>query len=274
MNTRISGKHGKSTLDSEVPEATHDNRALIILGMHRSGTSVLSGTLSQAGVNLGTTFQPAFDNPKGNQESPRIMALQEDILQRNGGSWNAPVNPSHWSPVHRELRDAIIESHGHDNIWGFKDPRTLYTLQGWLSVLPEAELTGIFRHPFLVAESLQKRNEFTLEFGLNLWTLYNRVLLWYLDRFPRMYLLEFSTDEQYFLDQTQLLINELKLTPNPDQFFEPALRRSDVPPLHELKGASSALTLYEKLCNHQNHHCFQLLQTDSGTSRQSVKQYG
>lgn len=236
---------------------------MVVLGMHRSGTSVLTGSLSDAGVHLGSTFQSAPDNPKGNQESPRIMALHDDIMERNGGTWSAPTNPSHWSPVHRELRDSIVENNAKHAIWGFKDPRTLFTLQGWLAVLPDAELIGIFRHPFLVAESLHKRNGFALEFGLDLWISYNRVLLWYLDKFPKLDLVEFSTDPDHLENQIRLLLKRLKLVENTEQFFEPKLRNSLLPSLHDLKGSSLALNIYNKLRAHQNHSGYLSLSTST-----------
>jgi len=70
--------------------------------MHRSGTSVLTGTLAKSGLELGPTFSNLFDNRMGNQESPWIMDLHEDILQRNGGSCDNPINPSKFSsPISR-----------------------------------------------------------------------------------------------------------------------------------------------------------------------------
>jgi len=38
--------------------------------MHRSGTSALTGTLAESGLEFGPTFSNSFDNRKGNQESP------------------------------------------------------------------------------------------------------------------------------------------------------------------------------------------------------------
>jgi len=44
-------------------------------------------------------------------------------------------------------------------LWGFKDPRTLLTLDGWLEALPEVSLAATFRHPLSVAGSLQERKQ-------------------------------------------------------------------------------------------------------------------
>ncbi len=76
------------------------NRIIIILGMHRSGTSALTGSLEKAGVTLGNVKQYSDDNRKGSRESPRIMALHEDIFQRNSGSWRNPEVSTEWSPIH------------------------------------------------------------------------------------------------------------------------------------------------------------------------------
>ena len=84
-----------------------------------------------------------------------------------------------WQPVHNALPDAVIASHATDRFWGFKDPRTLFCLEGWLDVLPQLQMVAIVRHPEAVARSLQARNGMPLADGLELWRLYNsRLLHW------------------------------------------------------------------------------------------------
>ena len=90
---------------------TRSHSTIIVLGMHRSGTSALTGTLEKAGLQLGSVIEEAPDNLKGSRESRSIMLLHEDILERNGGSWDNPTPNPHWSPVHRAFRDTIIETY-------------------------------------------------------------------------------------------------------------------------------------------------------------------
>ena len=45
---------------------------VIVLGMHRSGTSLLTGSLEAAGLHLGEVNNAARYNPKGNKENESI----------------------------------------------------------------------------------------------------------------------------------------------------------------------------------------------------------
>jgi hypothetical protein len=65
-------------------------RAITVLGMHRSGTSALTGCWRAAGVHLGTVAERSRYNPKGNQESESIRRLHDALLERCGGSWFEP----------------------------------------------------------------------------------------------------------------------------------------------------------------------------------------
>jgi hypothetical protein len=158
-------------------------RTIAVLGMHRSGTSCLVGLLEQAGVFLGDVSRKNPSNAKGNRENARIMALHEELLKVNDGTWDAPPEAVSWPRDLKARRDEIIQSYRDSALWGFKDPRTLLTLEGWLEVLPGLELVGIFRHPLAVAESLRRRNGFSIEKGLGLWSTYNDRLLRYRERY-------------------------------------------------------------------------------------------
>lgn len=166
--------------------ASGEQTVICVLGMHRSGTSCLAGTLEEAGIYLGDVSRRNRHNPKGNRENSRIIALHDDLLAQCDGSWDRPPQHVRWSEHHRRICNEIIQGYAGVRRWGFKDPRTLLTLPGWLELLPRMRLVGIFRHPRLVAVSLQKRNGFTIEQGLQLWTHYNERLMEYHEqyRFP------------------------------------------------------------------------------------------
>ena len=69
-------------------------QSILILGMHRSGTSCLAGSLQEAGLYLGEVNTTAPHNAKGNRESRTIVALHDGLLQANGGAWDAPPGTS------------------------------------------------------------------------------------------------------------------------------------------------------------------------------------
>lgn len=211
------------------------NHAVAVLGMHRSGTSALAGCLEEAGVFLGEVRSANRANPRGNRENLRIIALHKALLKRNGGAWDRPPERVAWSRRACWRRDRIIRSFARHPVWGFKDPRALLCLDGWLEALPELRCVGIFRHPVLVARSLERRNGFPLERGLALWLDYNRRLLHYHDLldFP---LLSFDEDGPVFLDKVKQVVAGLGLGLEPDRigFFNPDFR-------HQLEAASPQL---------------------------------
>ena len=70
-----------------VPQAQAAPRALLVLGMHRSGTSAVAGALRLAGVDLGADLMaPAADNPKGFFEHAGVVAIHDRLLQALGRS--------------------------------------------------------------------------------------------------------------------------------------------------------------------------------------------
>jgi glycosyltransferase involved in cell wall biosynthesis len=203
-------------------------RVLIILGMHRSGTSMLAGSLRQIGLSLGNINTKAPHNLKGNMEHPAIMHMQEHLLNSNGGSWDNPPDEIMWKKLHLSVRDLFISSFKDENVWGFKDPRTLFTLDGWLKVLPNAEFVGIFRNPSSVVDSLQKRNDFTIEKSLELWKTYNERLL-QLHNIYNFPIIEFHQNTSLLTNKLNELVQILNLPSRHSKlsFFKESLRSNE-----------------------------------------------
>jgi glycosyltransferase involved in cell wall biosynthesis len=204
-------------------------RALTVLGMHRSGTSALAGSLMECGVDFGNVSRWNRHNVKGNNENTAIMELHDRLLTDNGGAWNAPPDRVLWKSHHRQARDAILEQlrTTRSAWWGFKDPRTLLTLEGWIEAVPELRLVGIFRHPETVAQSLIVRSGCSRSQGLDLWYRYNRRLL-ALYRQQSFAILYFSEEPDEFRRQLLRLAALLGLNAPPGglQFLEPELLHS------------------------------------------------
>lgn len=221
------------------------SRAIAILGMHRSGTSALAGTLKEAGLFLGRVKDAGIArNPKGLQEPPAILYMQENLLLANHGSWHEPPATVTWQPLHRAVRDLFIESRTGIPVWGFKDPRTLLTLDGWLDVLPSLECVGIFRHPAEVAASVHHRNGFPIDKCFALWELYNHKLLaWQeLRRFP---IIEFVADGVRMEHSLRAVVAHLRLSrPAALDFFEARHRHFEQP---EIETPASAQYLLAAL---------------------------
>lgn len=198
-------------------------RTICVLGMHRSGTSCLTGTLEEAGVCLGEVATHSPHNLKGNREHPQIMALHEDLLARAGGSWCDPPRQVRWEPRHRTAQREILAACGARTPWGFKDPRTLLVWEGWADVLDDVALVGIYRSPLAVARSLEKRNGMTIAQGLQLWEAYNRRLL-DLRRQHAFPVVRFDVPEEQLRARFAAIIEWLGLPPGRGEFFAPELR--------------------------------------------------
>lgn len=200
---------------------------MTVLGMHRSGTSCLAGTLMECGVYFGDVSRKNPHNTKGNNENRQIMDLQERLLTDNRGCWHSPPDYVLWNDEHRRIRNEIIRQYAAagQTHWGFKDPRTLLTLDGWLEQLPDLRLVGIFRHPDAVAQSLTSRNLFSRQRGLELWYQYNRRLLAYRERHP-FPVICFTNDPDAFREQLRQLMEYLAIDmPRSGfAFFEPDLQ--------------------------------------------------
>ncbi len=205
---------------------------VLILGMHRSGTSGLTGALEAAGLFLGETRLWSDDNRKGNREHSTAMALNTDVLAANKGNWKAPsqISPLHWSQDLCNRRNILLADFAASAHWGLKDPRLIFTLEGWQDVLPNARMVGIFRHPVSVAKSLEARKDLSFQEGLDLWKIYNRRLLQLHDATP-FPLIDFDQPTQAYLASVKALCAALNL-PNPDassDFFDPELKHFTPP---------------------------------------------
>ncbi|RTE08149.1 sulfotransferase domain-containing protein [Paenibacillus whitsoniae] len=159
------------------------NKAIIILGMHRSGTSMLMRTLNNLGVYIGREEDLLAineDNPEGFWEHSGIVEIHENILTELNHRWDslAPL-PIDWldnSKVQKyklELINLVKREFGSMSVWGFKDPRTCILLPLWKEIFEnlgiEASYIITLRNPLDVAESLYKRNGINLKSGITLW---------------------------------------------------------------------------------------------------------
>jgi len=182
---------------------------LLVVGMHRSGTSCLAGMLQMAGFHAGLVERWNPDNRKGHRENLAIMELNDSLLKTAGGAWHAPVAITEWTDEQRSDRELILkELASTDNPWMFKDPRTLFTLPFWLEVMPDIRMIGIARSPIAVAGSLAARGSISLSDGLRLWEVYNRSLL-KLIKEGSLPLLLFSENDASFMSAADKILKDL-----------------------------------------------------------------
>jgi hypothetical protein len=246
------------------PVRANKSIRILILGMHRSGTSSLAGSLQACGLYLGPVFEHNPNNIKGNRENIEIIQINDAILACNGGRWDAPPDPIRWTRRHESARKRILQTFIASNqpIWGFKDPRILLTLNFWLEGpqdLCQIKMVGMFRRPEAVAGSLLKRNGIPLSNGIKLWEQYNSRLYNILQE-ATIPLACFDTPTAEYLSTIDRIAHELQLEQTHhtrNEFFDDALRHEHGK-LIKVNSPPSARKLYDALsarCNSQ--HIFQ-----------------
>ncbi len=228
---------------------------ICVLGMHRSGTSCLTGIMQGLGVELGEVFTENLYNKRGNRENSRIVILNDAVLNTNKGAWNRPVVVSEWTPEQAHERDSIIrELERRETVhWGFKDTRTLFTLPFWLEIIESPLFIGTYRHPHRVALSLNNRDQSPVEEGWELWRVYNERLLELAAHYG-FALTDFDQpDDDYLADVLEKLI-ALGLDPGlaarGHEFFDPALRNQADSPVDNVALPADVLSVYERLRNY------------------------
>lgn len=149
--------------------------AIVILGMHRSGTSATTRALGLLGASLGP---PA--NLGKFWENQVMRRPNEQLLEAFGGGWECPPElPEGWvgAPEAKALvpaARAALAEYGAAPVFVWKDPRTCMTLPFWLELLDEPPVVVIIhRHPTEVVASLRTRNSLTAAHGYALWERFN-----------------------------------------------------------------------------------------------------
>ena len=155
---------------------------VIIIGMHRSGTSLITRFLEKLGLFVGRRKDP-------NHESIFFLRLNNWMLRQSGGSWDHP-KPIHYLMEDRKTRSLVkdylmfqlktqkvvsylglagyFKNRSIYNIsipWGWKDPRNTFTLPIWLDLFREAKVIHIYRHGVDIAQSLKIRQDWRLSYG-------------------------------------------------------------------------------------------------------------
>lgn len=151
----------------------HAMRAIVVLGMHRSGTSALTRALGAMGAALGPRSQL-----RQNAENVALRAINERLLDVGAGTWDAPpargwlespAAGAHAGPA----RATLHAQFGAAEVIAWKDPRTCVTLPFWLDILGDgAVFVLIHRHPGEVARSLAARSSLGRGHSYALWERY------------------------------------------------------------------------------------------------------
>ncbi len=157
-------------------------KAVVILGMHRSGTSTASGMLYILGLDLGKAVMGGNKtNSKGFFENSRIMLFNNDLFRKLHVNWHNTMSlrEEWWRSDELQLEKEqmkmlILDDYHKARPLLFKDPRICVLLPLYLEVFEMMEIDPFFiltcRNPDEVAESLKKRDSFSHDKSVRIWT--------------------------------------------------------------------------------------------------------
>lgn len=155
---------------------------MVVLGMHRSGTSTITGLIRKMGAYTSDieNAMPADErNPMGYWERMDLYRLNESLLRELGGSWcklsNVDLGKIDEDALgkYRERFSKILNELNEHKFWVLKDPRMCILFPLIEDLLENPVVVYIYRDPIEVAASLKKRNGFPEKAGFALWELYN-----------------------------------------------------------------------------------------------------
>jgi hypothetical protein len=164
------------------PPTPVGKRLIVVLGMHRSGTSATTRALKVFGVHLGDELIPAIagNNDKGFYEDIDLNALDMRMLDAIGSDWHnlTPIGSEDVQNLRNlgfflEAVDLLRRKTAHHRVFGFKDPRVAKLLPFWTQVFSHCQYDVsyllVLRNPLAVAKSLERREGFNHEKSYLLW---------------------------------------------------------------------------------------------------------
>jgi len=161
--------------DAEGPGSQRTNpqsHCILVLGMHRSGTSAMAGAMTLLGAAAPKSLmEPHASNPKGFFESVPMRDFNDALLAAAGSKWDdwRPIAPdwfasSEAQALHDHANALIDEEFGNANLFVLKDPRICRLLPFWRAVFEKRDTTILALHthrpPQEVAASLTARYNF------------------------------------------------------------------------------------------------------------------
>lgn len=159
----------------------------VVLGMHKSGTTLLARTLHESGIVMGQDFPAGVDYLKAKYEARWVQEINDEILHADREELSLRVT-SKLLPmqgisetIKEKMKRGIGEAQVHYAQWGFKDPRTALTYGYWKEHLPDHRLIIVYRNPVEVWKRYYPHlNKFSqLRLPFKVWYDYNKMILNY-----------------------------------------------------------------------------------------------
>lgn len=178
------------------------NTAVIVLGMHRSGTSLLAEIVARWGAFGGHNhnLMAADDgNQRGYWEYIPLVQFNEALLAQVNANWFVPPDNDEilyqmaWEPRLRKPANALIaDMAAGGRTWYWKDPRLAVLLPFWHQIWQQVVYIIPVRHPFDIAMSIKKRNNFPVSAALLIWQYYMLAVLRHTSTHPGVLFVEYE----------------------------------------------------------------------------------
>lgn len=165
------------------------SQAVVVLGMHRSGTSLVARALEIYGISTGSNLLTGgAENPKGFFEARDILQLNKDILSALNSRWDylhcqeiVTLSQDKIEAFEQRAYHIIEKDFSGTKLWGFKEPRTLRLMPFWTNFFNRYEINTkciiVTRNPDDIVESLFLRNLLPYMHSYALIAVYYRELL-------------------------------------------------------------------------------------------------
>ena len=217
--------------------------ALVVLGMHRSGTSALTRLLNLCGAYLPENLRPPKPeaNAKGFFETEEVNNLNERLLVFLGGAWDRveftlPREGDIADDFIHDARAIIDSEYGGEETILIKDPRIGVLAPLWHQALTSAGYRPVYvvpvRNPLEVANSLHARGDMSVRDGLSLWHDYMKRIVSFADAAPDVTFISFEeifkdwrSAVRAISDRLDVPLNVRRRAEEADEFLDPKLHR-------------------------------------------------
>lgn len=246
-------KSSEFEIYSEDPQGNNANpvisskaKTVIILGMHRSGTSLTAGVVNKLGVNVGERLLgKCWTNPLGHFEDEDFIQLNARILESAGGTWDNPPAPDkiydQKNRFENEIKD-LLRAKNRNNLWGWKDPRTSLTIELYMPYIRKPHIIVCHRDWENIIKSLKRRSGMTEEYARNLIKMYETRTKIFIDQHHTLPVLHVSYED--FLKRPETMISRIITFLGLEQNKENYLRAiSFVRPNEELRRISNFMRM-------------------------------
>lgn len=156
----------------------------IVLGMHKSGTTLVARALHESGIVMGQEFPEDAEYSKVKYEAKWAQDISDGILGMSRKRLSLEVTSSSLptgnvkESAFQTIRENIERLSSHYQDWGFKDPRAALTYRYWKQSLPAHKVIIVYRDPVEVWRRYARvKNRWWSRTAFRVWCDYNKSIL-------------------------------------------------------------------------------------------------